>query len=98
TDALEIKDISEPAPVRRATKVVFSPLVLGGGWVFGTRGGSETVLLLARRNALPPDIKLGNLLKELPSSPKLERSDEPITVRVTGRRTPARAATSVALA
>lgn len=74
TDTLEIKDVSEPFPQRRASKVVFSPLVLGGGWLFGSVGGTETVLLLARRSPLPDEVQLGDVLKELSAPPQLEES------------------------
>jgi hypothetical protein len=65
TTTLEVKDIHLAPPVRIAAKLVDSPL-LGGGWMFGKKGGMETVLLLARRTALPEGIKLAALLDPLP--------------------------------
>ena len=62
---LEITDIQQPPPLRQAAKLVYSPL-FGGGWTFGSRGGMETVLLLARRTPLPEGTKLGSLLSPLP--------------------------------
>jgi len=60
-ERLEVEDISAPPPERRATKLVFSPL-LGGNWTFGEQPGTDTVLLVVRRTPLPPDIKLAELL------------------------------------
>jgi len=86
TDTLETKDIGQTPPVRRASKVVFSPLTLGGGWVFGKQSGSETIILLARRTPLPADLALGDLLKKLPPPPKLEDSATLATVRITAAK------------
>ena len=69
-EVFEIKDLSEPPPLRRATKRIFSPL-LGRTWTFGSRGGTETVLLFVRRTALPHDVQLGALLKS-PPTPKFD--------------------------
>src|SRR5262245_17317367 len=60
-ETLEVEDINEPPPARRPSKLVFSPL-LGRAWNFGSQGGSETVLLLARRTPLPTETKLGSLI------------------------------------
>jgi len=65
-ERLEVKDVNEPPPVRRATKLVFSPL-LGGNWTFGESQGTEVVLLLARRTPLPAEVKLAELLAPLPA-------------------------------
>ena len=59
---LEITDISQPPPLRRAGKLVFSPL-LGNNWTFGEKPGVETIVLLARRTALPEATQLADLLK-----------------------------------
>jgi len=75
TTSLEVKDIHQPPPVRIAAKIVDSPL-LGGGWKFGTQAGKETVLLLARRTALPESIKLAELLQPLLPTMPGERPDE----------------------
>ncbi len=72
-ETLEIKDIDQPPPKRRAGKLIFSPL-LGKSWTFGDQPGTETVLLLARRTPLTPDTHLGDLLKSLPAPPPLEPS------------------------
>src|SRR5262245_57908836 len=47
-DRVEVVDLNQPPPTRTPAKVVMSPSV-GGGWVFGQRGGMEAVLVLARR-------------------------------------------------
>jgi hypothetical protein len=69
-ERLEITDIDERPPERRPAKLIFSPL-LGKVWTFGNAPGSETVLLLARKQPLPSDVHLGNLLKSLASAPQL---------------------------
>ena len=61
---LEVADVDQPPPVRRATDRVFSPL-LGRDWAFAEGKGTEIVLLLVRREALPADVKLGALLQEI---------------------------------
>jgi hypothetical protein len=61
-ERLEVTDVNQPPPVRRAGKLVFSPL-LGGNWTFGDKPGTETVVLLARRTPLPEGIEIGKLLK-----------------------------------
>jgi hypothetical protein len=59
---LEVTDVNQPPPVRRAGKLVFSPL-LGGNWTFGDQSGPETVVLLARRTPLAEGTELGKLLR-----------------------------------
>jgi hypothetical protein len=66
TESLQITDVSQPPPARRAAKVLFSPLQLGGGWPLGEGRGMETVLLLARREPLGDAALLGKLLSDLP--------------------------------
>ena len=61
-ERLEVTDVNQPPPVRRAGKLVFSPL-LGGNWTFGDKPGTETVVLLARRTPLPDGMEIGKLLK-----------------------------------
>jgi len=61
-ETLEVTDVNEPPPTRRATKLVFSPL-LGRVWTFGDQPGMETVILLARRTALPSDVRLGSFFQ-----------------------------------
>jgi hypothetical protein len=75
TKELEIKDIDQPPPLRRAAKLIYSPL-LGGGWTFGSQGGLETVLLVARRTPLPEATKLGPLLAPIPPPAKLRHPEE----------------------
>jgi len=72
-ETLEIKDLDQPPPERRAGKLIFSPL-LGKSWTFGVQPGTETVLLLARKRPLTPETRLGELLKSLPAPPPLEPS------------------------
>jgi hypothetical protein len=62
---LEVTDVNAPPPERRATKLVYSPL-LGSDWTFGEDKGMEVVLLLARRTPLPANINLAELLAPLP--------------------------------
>jgi hypothetical protein len=76
-EILEIKDINESPPVRRAGKLVFSPL-LGHSWTFSTRAGMETVLLLARRTPLPPEIKLGSLIASPQRYPSANLSEQSV--------------------
>src|SRR3954453_16978550 len=57
-ETLEVTDINEPVPTRRASKLVFSPL-LGRVWTFGDQPGMETVVVLARSTPLPGDVQLG---------------------------------------
>jgi hypothetical protein len=66
-ETLEVKDFSQPPPVRRATKRIFSPL-LGRSWTFGDRAGTETVIFLSRRTALPENVELAALLASPPTS------------------------------
>jgi hypothetical protein len=67
-ETIQVTDFSQPPPVRRATNRVFSPM-LGRDWTFDGPPGTETVLLLARRTALPESVKLGDLLADLPPPP-----------------------------
>jgi hypothetical protein len=73
-DNIDVKDLNQPPPTRRPSKVVISP-TLGTGWNFGQRGGLETVLLLARRTPLSEGTSLGSLLGTVPTA-KLRRRDE----------------------
>ncbi len=61
-ERLEVTDVNQPPPVRRAGKLVFSPL-LGGNWTFGDQPGAETVVLLARRTPLAAGLEIGKMLK-----------------------------------
>jgi hypothetical protein len=60
-ERLEVTDIRQPPPLRRATKLIFSPQ-LSHNWTFNDQPGIETVILLARRTALPEETKLADLL------------------------------------
>jgi hypothetical protein len=82
-ERLEIKDINEPPPLRRAGNLVFSPL-LGGNWTFGKRGGMETILLLARPTPLPEGTKLGSLLDPLPPATKMHHPQELVVMGLAG--------------
>lgn len=73
-ETLEVKDINQPPPARKAARFVFNPPI-GKGWTFGNKGGVETVLLLARRTPLEPGVKLGPLLGLVPP-PKLRLPNE----------------------
>jgi hypothetical protein len=65
-DELEVKDISQPPPTRRAANAVLSPMTIGTGWKFGQQGGVQTVLLLARRTPLSETTRLEALLSPVP--------------------------------
>src|SRR5438067_4844760 len=65
-ETLDVTDANEPPPVRRATRLVFSPL-LGRTWTFGQTSGMETVVVLARRTPLPADVHLGSFFESLSS-------------------------------
>jgi len=67
-------DFDQPPPERRPGKLVFSPL-LGKTWTFAAQSGTEIVLLLARKEPLPPELKLSELLQPLSPPPKLESSN-----------------------
>jgi len=73
-DSIDIKDLNQPPPARRPSKIVISP-TLGTGWKFGQRGGLETVLLLARRTPLGEGTPLGSLLGTVPTA-KMRLRDE----------------------
>jgi hypothetical protein len=60
-ERLEVTDIGQPPPLRRASKLVFSPQ-LSNNWTFNNTPGVETVILLARQTALPEATKLADLL------------------------------------
>lgn len=64
-ESIEVTDLDEARPVRRATNRIFSPL-LGRDWTFEAGSGMETVLLLVNHSPLPKDVKLGELLREMP--------------------------------
>ena len=70
SQTLEVKDLRQPPPERRATNVVYSPL-LGSGWNFGEQTGAETVLLLARRTPLGKEIQLADLISPLATPAEL---------------------------
>src|SRR5437868_2457208 len=70
-ETLEVTDANQLPPERRASKLVFSPL-LGRTWTFGGQPGMETVVVLARRTPLPSDVELGSLLESLNSSSATE--------------------------
>jgi hypothetical protein len=79
-DETEVQDANAPPPARGPTKVVFSPMTITIGWKFGAHGGLETVLLLARRTPLPPDVKLGDLLGALPPA-RMRAREEVVSLR-----------------
>jgi hypothetical protein len=79
-ETLDVKDISQPPPVRRGTKRIFSPL-LGRSWAFGNRSGIETIILLVRHTALPENLQLATLLNSPPTS-KLDNPTDLIKLRI----------------
>ncbi len=79
-ETLEVKDLNQPPPVRRATNRIFSPL-LGRSWTFGDKPGAEMVILLARRTALPENINIAALLTP-PSAPKFDQTADLVQVRI----------------
>src|SRR5262245_24787027 len=64
-ERLEVTDIRQQPPLRRASKLIFSPQ-LSNNWTFNDKPGFETVVLLARRTALPESTNLGDLLGASP--------------------------------
>src|SRR5262245_3573574 len=74
-ETLDIRDISQPPPVRRGSRHFMSPMTIGGGWQFGRKGGMDTVLLLVRRTPLDATTRLGELLTPLPPV-KMRQPDE----------------------
>jgi hypothetical protein len=81
-ERLETTDIDQPPPARRPSKLVFSPL-LGKTWTFSDHPGAETVLLLASRTPVPPDLKISKLLRTPPPS-AVERVTEVVEVQHQG--------------
>jgi hypothetical protein len=65
-ETLDVKDVNQPPPVRRGSKLFMSPMTIGGGWPIGPKGGMDTVLLLVRRTPMDATMKLGELLTPLP--------------------------------
>lgn len=74
-DSVEVKDVNQPPPVRRAWTVVFSPPTAGVSWKIGKKSGLETVLLLGRRTPLDEGTRLGPLFGTLPV-PKVRHRGE----------------------
>lgn len=81
---LEVTDVNTPPPVRRAGKLVFSPM-LGNSWTFGDKPGVETVVLLARRTALPEKTRLGELLGSSPAPQSASAAQQVVEVRLDAR-------------
>ena len=81
-EEIKIGDVNTPPAFHGPGKPVsvFSPNVIGRGWTFGKPGGLETVLLLARRTPLPPEVKLAELLTPLPPAPMRHR-EEAVSLR-----------------
>jgi hypothetical protein len=82
-ERLEVTDVNQPPPVRRAGKLVFSPL-LGGNWTFGDKPGTETVVLLARRTPLAEGMEIGKLLKPEGVPSAIGNSNEVVRVELGG--------------
>src|SRR5262249_46704375 len=72
---LEDKELGQAPPLRKATKILNSPLTVGGGWEFGEVPGMDTVLLLARTTPLPEGTSIAALIGSPPS---------PVPVRLPG--------------
>jgi hypothetical protein len=73
-ESIEVTDLDQAPPVRRATNRIFSPL-LGRDWTFEDSQGMETVFLLVRKTALPESVKLGELFKSLPAASAEQPAD-----------------------
>jgi len=82
SQSLDVRDLSQPPPVRRASNHVYSPL-LGGGFTFGQGSGMETVLLLSRQTPLANDVNLAALIEPLPRETS-QKPDEVLTVALIG--------------
>lgn len=71
-NTLEVHDVASPPPTRRPTHFVMCP-AQSSSWTLGQQEGTETLLLLARRQPLSDAPALAKLLAEaqLPSDPSL---------------------------
>jgi predicted Ser/Thr protein kinase len=61
--------LTDPPPRRPPTDLVYSPRGKGWGWRVEGPSGLETVLLLAGRTPLPPEVSLGRLIGKPPRLP-----------------------------
>ena len=71
-DALEVHEVAQPPPRRRPTHFVMCP-AQSSSWTLGQRDGTETLLLLARRQPLTDAAALAQVLAgaTLQSDPSL---------------------------
>lgn len=71
-DTLQVLDVAHPPPTRRPTHFVMCP-AQSSSWTLGRQDGTETLLLLARRQPLTDAQALAKLLTEaaLPADPSL---------------------------
>lgn len=71
-DVLQVQDVAQTPPSRRATHFVMCP-AQSSSWTLGDRDGTETLLLLARRQPLADAAALARVLAEatLPGDPSL---------------------------
>ena len=60
-DEIEVTDVGEQPPARKAATILVSP-PLGMTWKFGDTAGTETILLLARKEPLPKGLKLDSII------------------------------------
>jgi len=89
---IEMTDINQAPPVRRAGLIIQSPIGAGARWEFGPRSGMETVLLLSRSTPLPDGTSVGNLLGEVPQPVAVRDEKELVIMEV---RDHAKAVTTV---
>jgi len=74
-ETLEVTDINRPPPKRQPSRLVINPMAIGSGWKFGSRGGMETALVLARRTPLDPNTRLGTFITPLPHTKVRHREE-----------------------
>ena len=82
-EQLEVTDVNQRPPERRAGKLVFSPL-LGRNWTFGEKPGMETVVLLARRTPIGEGVEIGKLLSTEGAPIAINDSSQVVRVRLAG--------------
>jgi hypothetical protein len=80
-ESLEVTDIHATPPTRRPSTLVFSPL-LSRTFTFGSAGGTETILLMARRTPLSESVNIGSLLESVPPPVAADRPAELAVITV----------------
>jgi hypothetical protein len=68
-DKLVIDTAAVPPPPQEPGDVVHNPTRVDKGWPLDNTVGLDTLLLLARRTPLPPEVRLADVIGELPEAP-----------------------------